>query len=114
MSQSRSNIPSAFIRVNVAMQIKMRAYCRHTLGGNTGGLLIVILILLLVTLGCDPGMTIYQTNLGQSAETVPQRITIQINTTQQLIGEKIYSPGATVTDLADKPIIIDKVELIAD
>jgi hypothetical protein len=72
------------------------------------------LILLLVTLGCDPGMTIYQTNVGQPAETVPQRITIQIKTRRSLIGENWYDPDATVTDLADKPVSIDKVELIAD
>jgi hypothetical protein len=71
--------------------------------------------LLLVASACDPGMTIYQTNATQNPS-VPERVTVRVKASHPLIGETWYAPDndVTVTNSFDKPIIITKVELLAN
>jgi hypothetical protein len=91
----------------------MFAPFRHRPWVGTKGLLIIMFGLSLANVGCDEGMTIYQTD-ADDANTLTQRLTIQVHSARSLIGNKFYAPGATITDRADKPVVVDKVELIAD
>ena len=73
----------------------------------------VILAAAFVTLACDPGMTIRQTD-AVNPITDPT-LTIHVKTTHPLIGENWYAPGgATATNLSDKAIMVMSVELIAN
>jgi hypothetical protein len=71
--------------------------------------------LLLVATACDPGMTIYQTNANQNTS-VPERVTVRVKASHPLIGETWYAPDAdvTVTNSFEKPIVITKVDLLAN
>jgi|SRR5947209_18187057 len=65
-----------------------------------------------MTVACDPGMTIRQTDAANS--TVDQTLTVHVKTTRPLIGENWYAPdGVTATNLSNKPIMVTSVELIA-
>ena len=70
--------------------------------------------LLLVATACDPGMTIYQTNTNQNVSG-PERVTIRVEASHPLIGETWYAPdNVSVTNSFDKPIVITRVELVAN
>jgi hypothetical protein len=71
--------------------------------------------LLLVATACDPGMTIYQTNTNQNLS-FPEHVTVRVKASHPLIGETWYAPDndVTVTNAFDKPIILTKVELVAN
>jgi hypothetical protein len=73
--------------------------------------------LLLIFAACDPGMTIYQTNpTTNQNNSVPERVTVRVKASHPLIGETWYAPDndVTVTNSLDKPIVITKVELLAN
>ena len=59
---------------------------------------------------CDPGMTIRQmkASTGTSAP-----IKIEVKTEHPLVGEDLYVPNVTVTNILDSPITITSVELAA-
>ena len=66
-----------------------------------------------VTVACDPGMTIHQTDTAN--RTIDQILTINVKTTRPFIGGNWYAPdGVTATNLSDKPIMVASVELIAN
>ena len=66
-----------------------------------------------VTIACDPGMTIHQTDTAN--RNIDQTLTIRVKTTRPLIGENWYAPeGITATNLFNKPITVTSVELIAN
>jgi hypothetical protein len=70
--------------------------------------------LLLVATACDPGMTIYQTNTNQNVSG-PERVTIRVEASHPLIGETWYAPdNVRVINSFDKPIVITRVELVAN
>ncbi len=71
--------------------------------------------LLLIFAACDPGMTIYQTNTNQN-NPVPEPVTVRVKASHPLIGETWYAPDndVTVTNPLDKPIVITKVERLAN
>lgn len=76
--------------------------------------------LLVVTLalfaGCDPGMSIRQINSTSDSKkttVVTPEITIEVKTTDQLIGEDWYDPEVKVTNSSDTPITVTSVELTA-
>jgi P pilus assembly chaperone PapD len=74
----------------------------------------LVIFLLLVSSACDPGMTIYQTNLEQNSST-SHPITVRIKSTRPFIGETWYSPDdVTVINSTQDAIVITKVELFAN
>jgi hypothetical protein len=72
--------------------------------------------LLLISTACDPGMTIYQTSPTANQGTVPEPVTVRVLASHPLIGETWYAPinDVTVINSLDKPIVITKVELLAN
>ena len=73
----------------------------------------VLFLLGLITVGCDPGMTIRQAN--QPSQTQNQVIVIRVPTSRHLIGELNYSPdGVQVTNLSQSPIKITTLELVSE
>ena len=79
------------------------------------GLLPFVLGLVVVATACDPGMTLYQTNTNQNGSG-SDRVTIRVKASHPLIGETWYAPsnGVTITNSFQKPIIVTKVELLAN
>jgi len=80
------------------------------------GTFLFALGLLLIAVACgDPGMTIYQTNSNQSTS-APELVAVRVKASHPLIGETSYAPDndVTVTNSFDKPIVITKVELLAN
>ncbi|MFN2598054.1 MAG: hypothetical protein ABR563_12815 [Pyrinomonadaceae bacterium] len=75
-------------------------------------LTIALLATVSVAAGCDPDMTIRQTNMD--SHTVGQPAVVNVNTTNPLIGETWYAPHATLTNSSDTLITVTKVELVAD
>lgn len=76
------------------------------------------LLFLLPLAGCDPGMTIRQAvqhdRVRVSPGTAgPEAATVNVKTSDPLIGETWYAPDATITNALDTPITISRVELIA-
>ncbi len=76
----------------------------------------LVFVLLISIAGCDPGMTVRQINSVVEAEnavvTKGPKISISVKTTQQLIGERWYSPRVTATNPSDIPVKVTGVELI--
>lgn len=68
-----------------------------------------------VATACDPGMTIYQTNTNQNGSG-SERVTIRVKASHPLIGETWYASGSdvTITNSFEKPIVVTKVELLAN
>lgn len=78
---------------------------------------IFITLLLICLVGCDPGMTVRQINSVVEAEnaastTIP-KISVDVKTTHQLIGEGWYGPQVIAANLSDVPVTITSIELIA-
>ena len=77
-----------------------------------------LLLGLIALVACDPGMTVRQiTSFVQSenaAVTVIPKISVDVKTTHQLVGENWYSPQTIATNTSDFPITITGVELVAD
>lgn len=69
-----------------------------------------LIAVLLLLVGCDPGMTIHQikASTGPSAP-----LTIKVKTEHPLVGDDLYVPSVAVTNISDSPITITSVELIA-
>jgi hypothetical protein len=66
-------------------------------------------VLLVLAIGCDPGMTIRQTHsLGAADGT---SVAVHVNSSHPLIGETWYAPVVTVTNSSDSPIAVTGVEL---
>ena len=72
------------------------------------------IVLLLV--GCDPGMTIRQAQASNDSRTplgtVGPRVTIRVKTTHQLFGEAWYDPDVEVINSLESPIAVTSVELM--
>ena len=78
---------------------------------------ILILLALILLVGCDPGMTVRQINSSVESEsaaatTIP-KISVDVKTTSQLIGQRLYDPHVVATNLSDAPVTITSIELIA-
>ena len=74
---------------------------------NTVGVLLTALLVL--TVACDPGMTIRQT----SSPGATSGVVVDVKTSHPFIGQKLYAPGVKVTNSSDSPITVTGVELIA-
>ena len=78
----------------------------------------VLLLELIILVACDPGMAVRQINsLVQSenvAVTAVPKISVDVKTTHQLIGENSYSPQSIATNTSDFLITITGVELVAE
>ena len=73
----------------------------------------LLLVAAFVTVACDPGMTIRQTDAANP--TIDKTLIVHVKTTHPLIGESWYAPdGITATNLSEKPIMVTSVELIAN
>jgi hypothetical protein len=87
----------------------------RTRGGEIGRTLVFVVLMSLV--GCDPGMTVRQINSfveSENAAVVPTpKISVNVKTTHQMIGERWYGPQVTATNPSDIPVTITSVELIA-
>jgi hypothetical protein len=78
-------------------------------------------ILLLLTLGtlvaCDPGMSIRELKSEVDSEntttTAIPKISVDVKTTHQLIGENWYSPRVVVTNSSNVAVTITNIELVA-
>jgi hypothetical protein len=84
--------------------------------GQAPGRTLMLLALTLLA-ACDPGMTVRQINSvvesENAAATAIPKISVEVKTTHQLIGESWYSPQITATNSFDVPVTITSVELIA-
>lgn len=72
-----------------------------------------VLTLLLITLACDPGMSVHQLAPDATVAAKPL-IVVHVKSQNQLIGEKHYAPIIDIENLADSPIRVSNVELIAE
>jgi hypothetical protein len=77
----------------------------------------LILPVLILVVACDSGMSVRQVNSvvePESADvTAFPQISIDVNTTQLLIGQRLYDPRVTATNLSDIPVTITSIELLA-
>jgi hypothetical protein len=77
----------------------------------------LIVLLLILFVGCDPGMTVRQINSSVESEgatvTAIPKISIDVKTTHLLIGQRVYDPPVIATNSSDVPVMITRVELIA-
>lgn len=80
-----------------------------------GRTLLVLALLSLVA--CDPGMSVRQINSFVESKnrgvTAVPKLSVDVKTTHQLIGERWYDPQIIATNSSDIPITITSVELIA-
>lgn len=78
---------------------------------------ILVTGLLILLVGCDPGMTVRRINSVVESEGAPAtptpQIAISVKTTHQLIGEPRYDPQVTAANLSDAPVTITGVELVS-
>ena len=77
----------------------------------------LLMLSLTAFIACDPAMTIRQTNAVVESENavvsaIP-KISVDVTTTHQFIGEYWYGPRVLVTNLSDFPITIIGVELVS-
>jgi len=77
---------------------------------------ILIVLVLILLVGCDPGMTVRQMNSSieseSAAATTMPKISVDVKTTSHLIGQKLYDPHVTATNLSDVPVTITSIELV--
>jgi hypothetical protein len=77
-----------------------------------------LLLELIALVACDPGMTVRQINSFVQSENVAvtaiPKISVDVKTTHQFVGENWYTPQTIVTNPSDFPITITGVELVAD
>ena len=78
---------------------------------------ISIVLVLILVVGCDPGITVRQIDSSVESEsaaatTIP-KISVEVKTTSQLIGQRLYDPHVTATNLSDVPVTITSIELVA-
>ena len=76
---------------------------------DTAGLLLAAL--LVVTVACDPGMTIRQTS--SPGATNGAGVAVSVKTSHPFIGTRWYAPEVKVTNSSDSPITVTGVELTA-
>ena len=69
----------------------------------------VIVAILLI--GCDPGLTIYQVRPANIVNSASAEITIHVRTSHPLVGETSYAPEVKITNSSGAPITVTKVEL---
>jgi hypothetical protein len=78
----------------------------------------LLLLELIILVACDPGMTVRQINSFVQSENVAvtavPKISVDVKTTHQLIGENSYSPQSIATNTSDFLITITGVELVAE
>ena len=80
--------------------------------------ILMMLMVLILLVGCDPGMTVRQINSFVESEsaattTIPE-ISVNVKTTHQMIGERWYGPQVTATNPSDVSVTITSAELIAN
>ena|SRR5215471_6393543 len=72
---------------------------------------------LLPLVGCDPGLTVRQIDSAQRAKNAvalpSSEYTLQVKTTRQLIGEDLYHPEISFTNLSEVSLTVSGVELAA-
>lgn len=73
-----------------------------------GAFLTAVMVL---TIGCDPGMMIRQTTSSGAASGAS--VAVYVKTSHPLIGETWYAPEVKVTNSSDSPIAVTGVELAA-
>jgi hypothetical protein len=76
----------------------------------------LLLVALTLLTACDPGITIRQINSTVQAEkqpTVIPKLSVEVQTTHQLIGEGWYHPQIKIVNSSDFPMTITGIELIA-
>jgi hypothetical protein len=77
----------------------------------------VLIAMPVLTVACDPGVSIRQVKLqGQStigSATPETQLVLEVKTTRQLIGETWYDPEVKVTNSGGLPITITNIELAA-
>jgi hypothetical protein len=66
---------------------------------------------LVVTVACDPGMTISQASAPEAGKGA--RVAVNVKTSHPLVGETWYAPDAQVTNSSESPITVTGVELSA-
>jgi hypothetical protein len=87
---------------------------------SQGGTVIrtVLLLELIAFVACDPRITIRQIKSFVQSENVTitaiPKISVDVKTTRQFVGEKWYSPQTIATNTSDLPITITGVELFAE
>jgi hypothetical protein len=78
---------------------------------------IVFVSMPLLMVACDPGMSIRQVKSPVQgtvrSAAAGAEVIISVNTTHQLIGVKFYEPKITITDVANQPITVTNIELLA-
>ena len=72
----------------------------------------VFVLVSLLMVACDPGMTIRQFKSPDDARGVSP-VVVNIKQTRQLIGEKLYYPDVKVTNSSGLPMTVTNVELAA-
>lgn len=65
---------------------------------------------LVVTVACDPGMTISQ---ASSPGATKGAVSVHVKTSHPLVGETWYAPDTKVTNSSESPITVSRVELSA-
>jgi hypothetical protein len=77
----------------------------------------LVLLVLILLVACDPGMTVRQINSSVESEsaaaTAIPKISVDVKTTSLLIGQRVYDPQVVATNLSDVPVTITSIELIA-
>jgi hypothetical protein len=76
---------------------------------TVGALLTGVLVL---TIACDPGMTIHQTSSLGAINGAG--VVLYVKTSHPLIGETWYAPEVKVTNSSDSPITVTGVELTVE
>ncbi|MDT4968750.1 MAG: hypothetical protein QOJ64_3487 [Acidobacteriota bacterium] len=75
----------------------------------------LLISLLTLFVACDPGISIHQIETGNAPanQSGPsgQMVAVRVATTRSLIGEATYTPKVTVTNTAETPITISRIEL---
>ena len=67
---------------------------------------------LVVTVACDPGMTIHQVVRSEPSRTSEQ-MSVHVNASNLLIGEKHYAPRVETTNLSSSAITVTGVDVVA-
>lgn len=77
----------------------------------------LMVLVLILFVACDPGMTVRQIDSSVESEgattTTTPKISVDVKTTDQLIGERSYRPRVTLTNSSDFTITITEVDLNA-
>jgi hypothetical protein len=72
----------------------------------------VVIIVLVLMAGCDPGMRIHQ-DVPQQRGATKSPIMIRLNTSDTFIGSKVYAPDVEIVNSSESRITVVRVELVA-